>query len=260
MAIEALAAISGLAGLGAVAGSQPAKSQQTNTTLLRPQSQGEFDAIQSRDRNLSFLRDILGESSSAGRDKELQRLQFQEGENLSNLLRQMGSRSGLPSQEQTAAAGQFAQDVFAPEKVQLEQLFRKQEEEKNQLAAQLGRNVDDPVLNAMLARDQGELQSQLGARQTSFASQFAQQLPQQQLALAQGLFQLRGGLASQAMANRQLLLGLGQNVAQAEQQFRAGTATQVGQNVSGGGVRGAMMGAIGGATAGADALAAFKQG
>jgi hypothetical protein len=50
--------------------------------------------------------------------------------------------------------------------------------------------------------------------------------PQRQLSLASTLADVRGGLASQALANRQTLFGLGQQALKAERQFRLSSASQ----------------------------------
>ena len=88
------------------------------------------------------------------------------------------------------------------------------------MSAQLGRPVNDPIIQAKLAQQQSQQQSVLGAQQTAFGSQFALNLPQQRLGFqAQGASVLQD-LANRAQTNRQVALSLGSSIQNLERNFR----------------------------------------
>jgi len=126
--------------------------------------------------------------------------------------------------------------------VAMQQAFQQQNLRANQLAAQLGRPANDPIIQARLAQEQMQGAERLGAAQSAYASEYAQQLPQQRLGYTAQLTDVRNSLASQAMANRQALLGLGQSLQAGERNWRLNTGTQwsQGQSESGGGLKGAL--------------------
>jgi len=166
-------------------------------------------------------------------------------------LQQLLSQGGVD----VAAGQQFAQNIFAPQQLGLQQSFQDQQVQANRMAARLGRTGNDPILRNKLAQEQTRQQAMLNSQQGAFAAEQAYALPQQQINYAQALANTRMGLASQAFQNRQNLMQLGQSLTQQERQYRLQAASQTGQTqfggTVGGGWAGALTGAMGGATAGA---------
>lgn len=170
---------------------------------------------------------------------------------LAALYGQLSQTGGIPGQEDIATAQGFAKNIFQNQQEALNQSFVQQNTEANRLAAQLGRSIDDPILQAKLRTGFMNQQAQLAAEQGSYASQLALSLPQQRLQYATGQSDVLGNLATQAFQNRAALLSAGSNVLSSERNFRMGTAQQYSNNVqqSGGGVGGFITGAMGGAGA-----------
>lgn len=157
------------------------------------------------------------------------------------------------------AAGQaFAQQIFAPQQVAMQQAFQDQQVQANRLASRMGRAGYDPILRNKLAQEQTRQQAQLQAQQGAFAAQQSREIPQMQLQMAEQLANVRGGLASQAMQNRMAMLNLGQQLTQSERQYRLDTARrtqmQSQSGSSGGGLGGAIGGLLGGIGGGAGAI------
>lgn len=236
-------------------------SSVTSRINLAPASELEKQAQGITGSQLTDLERLIG--AGAGEQDVTDALGSQRG--LATLLQQLQASGGMPSAQQLGSARQFAQDVFAPEEQAIRAGFQEQEEATSQLAARLGRQVNDPILRAKLAQEQTRQLGQVGARRTAFAAQEAQQMPLRQLGLAEQLANVRGGIASQAFANRQALFTLGQQALGAERQFRLGTASET-KTASGGGglldVIGGISAGIGGltniASAGSDFLSKFK--
>jgi len=104
----------------------------------------------------------------------------------------------------------------------------------------------------MLAQQRVRGEQQLAAQQTAGA--FGVQ--QRQLGLSQQIANVRQGLASQALANRQTLLNLGNTIQQQGRNFRLGSASST--QTSGGGLQGFLTGAFGGASAGLNLATGFS--
>jgi len=156
------------------------------------------------------------------------------------------NQGALPSAENITDARSFTSDIFASERVALQQSFQQQEQRTSQLAARLGRSVSDPILQARLAQQQTQQQERLGARETSFAAQEARRIPLQQLQIGQQLASVRQGLASQAFSNRQSLFALGQQALTNERTFRLGAATRNLRTAAGGGAGDSISGGLAG--------------
>jgi len=139
---------------------------------------------------------------------------------LADTLKQFSEGGFLPTEQDFQTAQQFTQSAFAPQQEQMNQQFAQQQTEAKRLSAQLGRPVNDPVIQAKLAQQQSQQQSMLGAQQTAFGSQFALNLPQQRLGFqAQGASVLQD-LANRAQTNRQVALSLGSSIQNLERNFR----------------------------------------
>ncbi len=100
---------------------------------------------------------------------------------------------------------------------------------------------------------QGSLDSQI----QSHGMQQALSMPMQQLNFMQNYAQVNQGLATQAMQNRQALLGMGSQIKQQEQNFRAGTASSTTSQSQGGGMGGALTGGLAGLGVGLGAASMF---
>lgn len=233
--------------LGAIAGGLGSKSSQTSQVFLAPESQLEKDAGKLMQGELGQLQGLVGAGPGQG-DVEAG---LSAQRNLAALLGQFAQGGFLPQQQDFQQAQQFTNQAFAPQQLQMQQMWADEDQELQRRAGITGRSVNDPVLRNKLAQTRGQQQAQLGAQQTSFMSQFAQQMPQQRLGFAQQLAQVQGGLASQAMANRQALLSMGQSIKSQEQQFRLGSATRSTSSNSGGGLAGAISGGMAGFGVGA---------
>ena len=225
--------------LGGLAGSQKDESRQGID--LTPASALEHQATSGMTRDYSQLSSMadqgpgqvdVGNALTANRS-------------LADMLKQYAQGGFLPSESDWGTANKFAQQAFQGQQVGLQQQFQGQQQRASQLAAQLGRPVNDPIIQARLSQELMQGQERLGAAQGSYASQYAQQLPQQRLGYTAQLADVQNSLASQAMSNRQALLSLGSQVQGAERSFRLNTGTRWGE--SGGGLKGAITGGLAGA-------------
>lgn len=251
MAFNLGSVLGGVAGaLGGAAGSGSSQSF-TSGIRLRPASELELGAgseIQRRFGELGGFTDM-----GPGQQDIQAGLGSQRG--LAEMLEQFSQGGFLPGQQDFATAQQFTQDAFAPERVGMQQQQQADAQRTARLAAQLGRPVNDPILQAKLAQSNLQAQERLGARETAFRSEFAQSLPQQRLGYAAQGADVRGALANQAFANRQALLGLGSQIQGQERDFRIATGERFGtqSTQSGGGFAQGLMGAIAGMGGGSEA-------
>lgn len=228
--------------LGGIAGSQGDRKSSTSRMQLDPASELETRGGDVALSQLNDLEKLLG----AGPGQRDVQQSTQSQRSLAEMLTNFSQGGFLPSQQDIGGAQQLAQQLFAGQQEGLNQAFNQQRIQSSRNAARMGRSAIDPVLQNMLAQGQTQQQGQLNANIGSFAAQRAQELPQQRLAYAQQLAQVNQGLASQAMANRQALLGMGSQLQSQGQQFRLGTASRTVEEQSGGGLQGALTGALGG--------------
>lgn len=222
-----------------------------NTVLANPDSLStQGGQLQSLFQQLSGLANQPGaqQDISAGRQATL---------DYANLLQ---NQDILPSQQDISSSNQFAQNIFAPQQTALNQLFQDQVTQSNRNAARMGRSINDPILANKLAQEQARQTALLQANQGSYASQLALQLPSQRLNNAMNRANALQGLSTQALNNRLQILGLGQQLGQAERNFRLQTSQQYGNNTqtSGGGLGGAIAGGLGGAGAGFQIASGFN--
>lgn len=163
-----------------------------------------------------------------------------------------------PTEQDIGFAGGIAKSLFGEERLRQEQGFERQGQETAQLAAQLGRATDDPILQAKLRGTFMQEQAALGARQGALSTQIALMRPEQRLALQQQQAETLGGLANQAFQNRTAILGLGSGLQGAEREFRLARATQTNETTSSPGalsILGAVAGGVGTLFSGAGAVA-----
>lgn len=165
---------------------------------------------------------------------------------LANMLKSFSQGGFMPGQQDFAAANQFAQSAFQPQQVAINQQFQDEQLKANQMAARMGRSANDPLIQAKLSQERQRAQERLGASQSSYVSEFARSMPQQRLGYMGQLADLRSGLASQALSNRQALVSLGSQIEGQGRQFRLGSAQINQQQQQGGGLGGALTGLMAG--------------
>ncbi len=167
---------------------------------------------------------------------------------LADMLSEYAKNGGQPNQQDWFSAQDFAKSQFAPQQLQIDQSFDEEQMRAKQLATQLGRSVNDPYIQAQLSKQKMQMQNMLGAQQGAFIGQEARNNSMGRLGYTSQLADLKGSLASQAMANRQALLSLGTGVQAQERNWRYQTGTKWGTNhqESGGGQKGMITGAMAG--------------
>jgi hypothetical protein len=167
---------------------------------------------------------------------------------LAELLRKYAETGNLPTQDDINRSNTLAQQLFAPQQTALNQMFDDARVDSNRTAAQLGRGIDDPILQAKLQTEKVRQQAMLNSNQGAFAAQYAQQAPADRLGFAQQRTQILGNLAQQAMANRQALLSMGQGILGNERQYQLALSPQKATQQSPlyNGITGALQGASAG--------------
>lgn len=245
------AAIAGGAIIGGIAGSMPDESSSTSESKsgikLGKASGLEKYGGRLTQQQLTEMR-RLGLAGPGTADVEAG---AQAQRDLAAAFQQAASTGGLPSAADFTAAQGAVNPLFEARRVAQSQAFSDQLTQANRQAAMMGRDLNDPILQAKLAQEQTRQAALLSAEQQGAAGQLALGMPGQRLSyLGQGA-QALGGLSQQAWANRAALLQAGQSVLGAERAFRLekGQRWTTGntQSESGGGVKGALTGALGGA-------------
>lgn len=252
MSLAALAPI-GVGLLGALAGSQGDKSTQNYAKQVAPASALEDQATKSIGGSLTGLEALI--NAGPGQQAMTDSLGSQNA--LAALLQQFAQGGFMPGQQDINQANQFAQQMFAPQQTALAQRFQDAQMMGNRQAARMGRAGNDPILLNKMLQEQTRQQAMLDSERGAFGAQFAQQMPMQRLNFQSQLAQVRGGLASQALANRQALLNAGSQLKQQEQNFRSGTASTSVTSSSGGGLAGGITGALAGIGSGMDIYSKF---
>lgn len=177
---------------------------------------------------------------------------------LADLLKQLMGSGGMPTAEDTANANMYAGQAFAGQQNSLNNAFADQRVQASRAQARMGRGPLDPVLQNKLAQEQTRQQGQLSADQGAFAAQYAMGAGDRKANYATQFAGVSSGLATQAMANRQTLLGLGQQLRSGEQNFRSGNATTVQNSPQQGGFGGFLTGALAGGATGLKAGNGFS--
>lgn len=163
---------------------------------------------------------------------------------LASMLQQYQQGGAGPTSQDISQQDSLAGRLFAGQRASIRGNFAEQQQNFAQQAALQGRNPLDPVFRNKLAQEQTRQLGQLDANQSSFATQQAVNQPLQRLGFAQQRSQVLGGLASQALANRQMLASMGQSIRGGELNFAANSATAGSQ--SGGGLAGGIAGGLAG--------------
>lgn len=243
-ALGGAAGIASAAGgvIGAVAGAIPKGSSSNTIRNVGGMSDLEMQGGQAQGQALGQL----GDFTAAGPGLSDVQAGSQSSRDLASMLQQYSQGGNIPGAADISAGNTFASRAFQPQRVGIEQNFQEAQQQYAQQAELQGRNTLDPVFrNKQNVEKQRQLQM-LGAQQGQFANQFAMQQPEQRLNYAGQRAQVLGGLASQAMSNRQALFNMGNQLKGQEQNFRLGAAGSTTQGQSGGGFGEALAGGLAG--------------
>jgi hypothetical protein len=167
-----------------------------------------------------------------------------------DLARSYLQGGGVPTAADTSSAQAYAQSMFNPQRVAMQQAFTDQADRVARLSAQLGRPVNDPILQAKLAQEQTRQSAQLEANQGTFAAQQGYDIMGNKINLAQSL-------QNQAMQNRLQMMGITQGqIQQNLSAAQAGRNTQTQNELS---VGDRLSQAFAGGSAGLRAASFFNQ-
>lgn len=248
MAAGTAAALIGGAVIGGIAGSmgKEQRSTSTNTVDLAPDTELGRTASAGALSDYRSLQELVNAGAPAGRAAQAGSVEASKG--LTEMLAAYAKGGFLPSEADLGTSSQFARDIFAAQQTALDQGFEDEQTRMQRLAAQLGRPVNDPILQAKYAQEKLRQQQTLEAQKTGFVAQEARNLPLQRLAFQGQLADVQSQLASQALQNRMALLNVGSQLQANERDFRLGTATRRGEQntYQPGGLQGALTGAVGG--------------
>lgn len=240
-----------MGGLGALGGALGKSNTSTSTSgiNLNPASDLQNQAGQVSSQSLDQLSGLV----NAGPGQQDVGNAYQSQLSFAQMLQQYSQTGGLPNQQDLSNAQGFASQIYQPQQTALNQSFISQGQQAAQLAASLGRSVDDPIIQAKLRTGYMQQQAGLTSQQGSYAAQLGLQLPQQRLNLFGQSSNVLQGLATQAMQNRSSLLSAGQGVLSNERNYQIGTSQHYGDQTttSQGGLGGAITGGIAGFGAGA---------
>ncbi len=236
--------------VGGIAGSQKDVQSGSSSSgiTLTPETDLEKQGTRMTGEGLTALEGMV----NAGPGQADVTGAYNQSNALASLLNDFAQSGGAPGQQDILQANQMADLQFKPQQVALDQSFQAEQERAKQMAAQLGRPVNDPYIQAQLSKQRMQSMEMMGAQRGAFVGQQSQQQAMQRLGFTSQLTDVRNALGSQAMANRQALLSLGQGVQQSERNFRLQTGTRWGNQTqeSGGGMAGGLMGGLMGAGAG----------
>jgi hypothetical protein len=234
-----------MGGLGAWAGSKKDKSSQRFYMDLGEETALEGQARKSIGDSFGVFEGMV----KAGPGDSDVRAAYGAQKSLADLLLELQTNS-QPGYKDIEQANSLATNLFQARRLGLQNSFQDQLTQANRSAALMGRDMNDPILRAKLAEAQTRQSSMLDAEQNVFATQQAMNSPFQRFNIAAQRTNLLSGLATQAMQNRQALLGLGSNLMASERQWRMGIAPKTNYSESGGGAKGAILGGMAGFGAG----------
>lgn len=241
--------VGGILGGQGTPGSETSSSNSVRNINLRDFNQLnvgrsglEENAYNNQVSSFTDLSNLIG--AGPGLNEVQANNQFQNS--YANQLQQLMQNIANPNQQQNFST---AQQYFAPQQTALNQQFEQQGIASNRLAARLGRAGNDPILRNKLAQEQTRQQTALNSQIGAFGQQLPSMQAQQIMGVGNALSNLRGGLATQAMNNRSTLLNMGQQLTQAERNYRLQTAQQMGgsssvTDTSKGGGPGGMLGGV----------------
>jgi hypothetical protein len=215
-----------LSGSGEEESAQTAWSQSINLGKMSGRER-------SANQGVTSSYNMFGQLVNAGPGISDVRASRASNNDLSAMLERYKMEGGAdPTAGDISRAGSLSDQLFAAQRIQMGQAFEDQTTGANRQAALMGRSINDPILKAKLAQEQTRQSAVLGAQQGSFATQYAMQQPMQRLGFQQQLTDFRGGLASQAMANRQALMAAGQTIQSNERNWRLQKADKSGTGSS----------------------------
>lgn len=257
--LAALPAIAGIAGgVGSVAGAiggAMGKNSSTNTSNTSGIRLGQASGLeQQAGQNISDQFGQLSSLTAQGPGAEDVSAGTQSSRDLASLLQQYQQTGGAPSSQDISQGQSFAGQMFAGQRLGAQQAALEANQQFSQQAAIQGRGGLDPVFRNKVAQQQQQQEALIGAQQNAFGAQQAQQFSQNRLGFAGQRANVLGGLATQAMSNRQTLLGLGSQIQNAERNFRLAGAEKYGsgaqQDTAPGNPLGGISGGLGGFAAG----------
>lgn len=229
---------------GVIAGSMSDHShmQSASGLDLSPETARENFAKKTIDDQFNDLKKMVG----AGPGVDDVGAGYNATKDFAALLEQYSRDGGLPNQTDINRSNDTAGKLFQGQRNALKDSFTDQQTIAARQAAAMGCTINDPVLAAKLGQEQMRQSAQLDANQGSFAQQMALAAPGARLGFTAQRAGVLGGLATQAMANRQQLAAMGEAIQNNETNFRLATATHWGKSdtESGGGVKGAITGGI----------------
>jgi hypothetical protein len=249
----------GLGGLGGLFGDSSSSSSSSESGIrLAPESELEKLAGRSQMGGFQELQKLLSKGDAGGLMDSAMASQG----NYASALEDLARSGGMPGQQDMLNAREQAKTVFQPQQVALDQSFKAEQERAARLAAQLGRPINDPIIQAKLGQSRMQSMEMMGAQQGAFIDQQSRANAFQRTDLMGQLADTRGSLATQALANRQALLSLGSGLQQQERNWRLQTGTrwgtQQGSQSSGGGIGGMISGGLMGAGAGMNMAATMQ--
>jgi hypothetical protein len=201
--------VGGSALLGGLLGSQGRSSSQSNQghSYMKLGQLNDFEKYLGNQQQSQF--------------QSLENL-FGQGPNQADFLNSVNLARGyiqnpFAGKDDLLQAGDYTNQLRAPEYASLYRSQRDQGLEANRLAARLGRSSADPTLQGMMRSKFLDQLDSLNQRQTGMTAQYADQGIQRRLGLSDAL-------AQQASSNRQLLLNLGNQIYNQGRQFQVATA------------------------------------
>lgn len=236
--------------VGAVAGGV-AGSQGTSNSTSTSVNLANASALQNQaNNNVSGDYTSLENDVNAGPGQQDVTNYMNNSTSLAAMLGQYAQSGGMPTSSDFSQGNSLASQAFQGQQTALSQSFQQQMQQANGQAAMMGRSGTDPTLMGTLGQSQMLQRQQLMANQGSYANQLAMQLPGQRLQYAGQQNQLLGGLATQALQNRQSILSMGSGILGQQQQYQLGQSGNTSTQSTPGGFRGALLGAMSGAGAG----------
>ena len=259
MAITTGMAIAG--GLGLAAGAAKGGMADSKTTRrdvqFGPSAFGQYlEGTNGQDGSISQNYKSFEGMVNAGANQSDVSQGTQSQRDLAQMFSDYSKNGGSdPTAADISGSNSLADKLFGAQQTQLQQSFSDQSVEANRRAAISGRSLNDPMLAAKLAIEQTRQQNVFNQQKGGWATQYAMNQPLQRLGFAQDRTNVLSGLATQAMANRQALFSMGNQLHQKELNWRLGTAGET--TSSGGGLGGMISGGFSGIGAGMQAANSF---
>jgi hypothetical protein len=242
-------AVGGAALIGGIAGSMKDKSSASGSSGVNLAAESELEKYGGKltQDNLKQLEGYVG----AGPGQADVEAGYSSSKGLTSLLDDYARTGGVTQQDRLMAT-EDAKVMFDPQRTALNQTFDMEQQRAARLAAQLGRPINDPIIQAKLGQSRMYAEQQLAADQGAWQYGAAKQNSMNRLGFTGQAADVRSQLAAQAMQNRQALLSLGQGVQASERQWRYNISDKWGtqEQSSGGGTKGMLTGGLMGAGAG----------